>query len=194
MTLVAVATDPAPPPTLDPLVARARAGDADAFARLYHQHVDAVHARLTRLIGPVPEREDLLQQIFLRVHRALPRFRGDASFATFVHAIAVNLALDHLRTRRRKPLDLDDDAVAAVASAADPAGRAADREVLAQVGALLSELTADQRVAFVLIAIEGLSAREAGELVGASPDAVKQRAIAARRALVARLARPRRTP
>lgn len=194
MTLVAVAIDPAPSPPLDPLVRRARDGDAEAFAQLYHQHVAAVHARLTRLIGPVPEREDLLQQTFLRAHRALPRFRGDASFATFLYAIAVNLALDHLRTQRRRPLALDDDAVAAAVGAADPAGQVADREVLARVGALLDELTAEQRVAFVLIAIEGLSAREAGALVGASPDAVKQRAIAARRALVARLARPRRTP
>ena len=57
MTLVAVAPDPDPPPAIDPTVARARAGDRDAFAQLYHQHVDRVYARLTRLVGPVPERD-----------------------------------------------------------------------------------------------------------------------------------------
>lgn len=198
MTLVAVAPDPDPPPAIDATVARARAGDRDAFAQLYHQHVDRVYARLTRLVGPVPERDDLLQQTFLQVHRALPRFRGDASVATFIHRIAVNVALDHLRAVRRRPLDLDDAAVTAMAAAApDPAARAASRQDLARVFGLLGELTPEQRVAFVLIAIEGLTAREAGELLGASPDAVKQRALAARRALLAALAaadRPWRKP
>ena len=169
MTLVAVASDPDPPPTIDPTVARARAGDRDAFAQLYHQHVDRVYARLTRLVGPVPERDDLLQQTFLQVHRGLPGFRGDAGVATFIHRIAVNVALDHLRARRRRPLDLDDAAVTAMAAAApDPASRAASRQDLARVFALLGELTPEQRVAFVLIAIEGLTAREAGELLGAA--------------------------
>lgn len=198
MTLVAVAPDPDPPLAIDPTVARARAGDRDAFAALYHQHVDRVYARLTRLVGPVPERDDLLQQTFLQVHRGLPRFRGDASVATFIHRIAVNVALDHLRAGRRRPLDLDDAAVTAMAAAApDPAARAASRQDLARVFALLGALTPEQRVAFVLIAIEGLTAREAGELLGASPDAVKQRALAARRALLAALAaadRPWRKP
>ncbi|MBL8621390.1 MAG: RNA polymerase sigma factor [Myxococcales bacterium] len=198
MTLVAVAPDPDPPPAIDPTVARARAGDRDAFAQLYHQHVDRVYARLTRLVGPVPERDDLLQQTFLQVHRGLPRFRGDASIATFIHRIAVNVALDHLRAGRRRPLDLDDAAVTAMAAAApDPAARAASRQDLARVFALLGELTPEQRVAFVLIAIEGLTAREAGDLLGATPDAAKQRALAARRALLAALAaadRPWRKP
>lgn len=198
MTLVAVAPDPDPPLAIDPTVARARAGDRDAFAALYHQHVDRVYARLTRLVGPVPERDDLLQQTFLQVHRGLPRFRGDASVATFIHRIAVNVALDHLRAGRRRPLDLDDAAVTAMAAAApDPAARAASRQDLTRVFALLGELTPEQRVAFVLVAIEGLTAREAGELLGASPDAVKQRALAARRALLAALAaadRPWRKP
>ncbi|MBK9033130.1 MAG: RNA polymerase sigma factor [Myxococcales bacterium] len=198
MTLVAVAPDPDPPPAIDPTVARAQAGDRDAFAQLYHQHVDRVYARLTRLVGPVPERDDLLQQTFLQVHRGLPTFRGDASVATYIHRVAVNVALDHLRARRRRPLDLDDAAVTAMAAAApDPAARAASRQDLARVFAWLGELTPEQRVAFVLTAIEGLTAREAGALLGASPDAVKQRALAARRALLTALAaadRPWRKP
>ena len=198
MTLVAVAPEPDPPPDRDPTVAQARAGDRDAFARLYHQHVDGVYARLTRLVGPVPERDDLLQQTFLQVHRGLPRFRGDASIATFIHRVAVNVALDHLRARRRRPLDLDDAAVAAMAATAtEPSARAASRQELARVFALLAELTPDQRIAFVLIAIDGLSAREAGDLLGVTPDAAKQRALAARRELLAALAaadRPWRKP
>jgi DNA-directed RNA polymerase specialized sigma24 family protein len=67
MTLVAVARDLDAPPERDPTVAQAQAGDRDAFARLYHQHVERVYARLTRLVGPVAERDDLLQQTFLQL-------------------------------------------------------------------------------------------------------------------------------
>ena len=201
MDLVAVAPPPDPTPERDPTVALAQAGDAAAFARLYHQHVDRVYARLTRLVGPISERDDLLQQTFLRVHRALPQFRGDAELATFIHRIAINVALDHLRGQRRRPLIFDDEALAAMTVAdADPAARAASRQALARVFGLLAELPPDQRVAFVLIAIDGLTAREAGELLGITTDAAKQRALTARRALTTRLAaapagpRPPRTP
>lgn len=200
MDLVAVAPPSEPRPEGDPTVALARAGDAAAFARLYHQHVDRVYARLTRLVGPISERDDLLQQTFLRVHRALPQFRGEAELATFIHRIAVNVALDHLRGQRRRPLVFDDDALAAMTTeASDPGARAAGRQELARVFALLAELPPEQRVAFVLIAIDGLTAREAGELLGITTDAAKQRALTARRALTTRLAaatgpRPPRTP
>ena len=202
MTVVAMVHEPddAPdPPHADELaMARRCVRDPEAFARLYHAHVERVYARLTRLVGPIAERDDLVQQVFLQVHQALARFRGDAALATFIHRIAVNVAVDHLRQRARRPVVLDDDGVAAmVADQADPATRAAAREELATVFALLDDLALDQRIAFVLIAIEGLSARAAAELVGASPDAVKQRAISARRALTASLAasaRLRRIP
>jgi drug/metabolite transporter (DMT)-like permease len=55
-----------------------------------------VHARLTLMIGPGPERDDLVQQIFLDAYRALPRFRGDARFATYLTRIAINVACVYL--------------------------------------------------------------------------------------------------
>ena len=83
------------------LVAAAEAGDRGAFDKLYRRHLDSVYARLTRVIGPAPERDDLVQQIFLDVYRAMRRFRGDASFATFLHRIVLNVAAEHLERRRR---------------------------------------------------------------------------------------------
>ena len=92
------------------LVSAAATGDRRAFAALYQRHLDSVYARLTRVIGPAPERDDLVQQIFLDLFRALPRFRGEAAFSTFLHRIVLNVACEHLDRRRRgrgqnEPLD-----------------------------------------------------------------------------------------
>ena len=83
------------------LIAAARQGDGAAFARLFRRHADAVRTRITRLVGPVAERDDLVQKVFIAFHRGLPIYRGDARLSTYLHRIAVNTAYDHLRGRRR---------------------------------------------------------------------------------------------
>jgi len=178
------------------LVAAAAAGDRGAFQALYRRHLRAVHRRLTAIVGPVTERDDLTQQVFLDLHRALPRFRGEARFSTFLHRIAINIACEHLERhgrerRRRAPLD-EAQLERLVAPAASPEARARHRQELAQVFALLEVLRPKQRIAFVLVAVEGLSLAEAGELLRASADTVKQRVLAARRELAARIERSAR--
>lgn len=84
------------------MVAAARAGDRVAFTRLFRLHVDRVRGQLTRFIGPSLERDDLIQQLFLLLHRALPGYRGESSLATFLHRITVNAAIDHLRSGKRQ--------------------------------------------------------------------------------------------
>src|SRR5689334_10388529 len=64
------------------LLDRAAQGDRHAFTELYRRHVDAVHRRLSHLVGPDPEREDLLQQVFLDVFRSIASFRGESAFST----------------------------------------------------------------------------------------------------------------
>ena len=176
-----------------PLVAAARAGDRRSFRELYLRHLDDVYGRMTRLVGPVAERDDLVQQVFIDVYQALARFRGEASFSTFLHRITINVAYEHLRRRRRsadRDLPLPDEELdRLIATGASPEARAAERERLARVFRLLAALKPKLRVAFVLVAIEGLSLAEAAALVGAERDAVKQRVLHARRALAERLAR-----
>ena len=74
------------------LIEAARAGDGEAFSRLFRRHADAVRTRLTRLIGPVPERDDLVQNVFIALHRRLPAYRREANLSTYLHRIAVNAA------------------------------------------------------------------------------------------------------
>jgi RNA polymerase sigma-70 factor (ECF subfamily) len=175
------------------LVAAAGAGDRGAFDRLYRRHLDAVYARLTQLIGPLPERDDLVQQIFLDVYRALGRFRGDASFSTFLHRIVLNVAYEHLDRRRRgrgrnEPLDARQ-LETLIAPGASPEQRARQREDLRRLFALLDELSPKRRAAFVLVAVECLPIDEAAALLNATPPAVKQRVCDARRELALALDR-----
>jgi RNA polymerase sigma-70 factor (ECF subfamily) len=169
------------------LVAGAVAGDRRMFTTLYQRHLDGVFARLTRLVGPAPERDDLAQQIFLDVYRALPRFRGEAAFSTFLHRIVLNVACDHLerqklrkgRTQPLEPRHLDE----LVALEASPETRARQRQELAWALRRLDSLSPKRRVAFVLVVVEELSLGEAAALLGGSPDAIKQRVLEARRQL-----------
>jgi len=178
------------PPALDAeLAAAAAIGDADAFGELYARYADRVFARITHLVGPGSDREDVLQQVFLELHRALPRFRGDAAISTFLYRITINVACDHLRRRKRRAGDHDPAALdALIDGEPTPEDRARRRQQLAQVFVLLEQIKPAKRVAFVLVAVEGLSLAEAAELIGASPDAVKQRVLHARRELLALLA------
>jgi RNA polymerase sigma-70 factor (ECF subfamily) len=175
------------------LVGAAAAGDAAAFRELYRRHLPIVHARLTLMVGPGPERDDLIQQIFLDAYRALPRFRGDARFATFLNRIAINVACEQLERRRRTraryaPLG-EEHLDRLVAPDASPEARASQRQDLAQAFEHLEAIRPKKRIAFVLVAVQGMSLDEAAELLDANAEAVKQRVLHARKEITARIAR-----
>ncbi|HSR97926.1 MAG TPA: RNA polymerase sigma factor [Kofleriaceae bacterium] len=177
----------------DALAAAARNGDHAAYTELYEQYAGRVYARLTQLVGPTADREDLLQQVFFELYRALPRFRAESSISTFIHGIAVHVALDHLRRRRRKPQDfaaVDFDEL--IDGSATPEERAARRDELGRILVLLERVKPRKRIAFALVAIAGLSLDEAAALLDARVDVVKQRVLRARRELLAMLARAER--
>jgi RNA polymerase sigma-70 factor (ECF subfamily) len=193
MTAAVLRLPVAPPPGDQALIETARTGDHSAYTELYQRYAGRVYARLTQLVGPTGEREDLLQQVFFELYRALPRFRAESSISTFIHGIAVHVALDHLRRRRRRPqefspVELDE----LIDHDAGPEERASRRDELVQVLALLERIKPAKRIAFSLVAIGGLSLDEAAELIEASPDVVKQRVLRARRELLAMLARVER--
>ncbi|ACY12996.1 RNA polymerase sigma factor [Haliangium ochraceum] len=179
------------------LIRRSLAGEDAAFTALYRRHVDRVFGRLTRLIGPVPEREDLVQQIFVDVFRALPSFRGDAAFSTLLYRITARAAYDHLSRRRRSRTASElpggvDEYDELLADGLAPELRLQARSEIARAFALLAQLKPKKRIAFVLVVIEGMSIAEAAALVGASEPALKQQVRAARRELEALEARHQR--
>jgi RNA polymerase sigma-70 factor (ECF subfamily) len=178
------------------LVALHRAGDPDAFAALYRAHVPAVYRRLSRILGPIAEREDLTQDVFLALHRMLPHFRGDARITTVIHRIAINRACDHLRRQGRRPASIVDgwffDELPAQGSS--PEHRAAAREELAHVLTCLGRIKPKKRVAYLLRVVDGLSFEEIGEIVDASAETVAKRVQHGQRELDALLARAERRP
>lgn len=164
---------------LDALVERAAGGDELAFAAIYRLHADGIHALLTRLVGPRAEREDLLQDVFVRFHRALPSFRRESSVSTFLHRITVRVAIDHLRARGRRP-----DTSAELDENIADLGLGADRRVdVLRALAFLDRLDPKQRIAFVLREVLDLSYPEIAQLMGSFTTTARMRVRAATRAL-----------
>ena len=190
--------DPAlPDPSDSELVREVLNGRRESFTLLYRRHVDRVFALLTRILGPVDGREDLLQEVFFDLYRGLGSFRGDSKLSTYVYRIAVRAASDHLRGQRRRKITPVSDAAwdALVSPEVSPQQRAQSRQELAQAFELLATLKPKKRIAFVLASVDGLSLPEIAEIVQAHPDAVKQRVLHARRELAEKVARwQRRSP
>ena len=170
------------------LARRASKGDDGAFAELVRRHAPRVRALCKATLGGPGEAEDAAQESFLKAHRALGRFTGEASFATWLHRIAVNHCLDILRSavrRRSDSLDamLEADASALGRALAEPSSAQAleDRDTIAR---LLSRLPPEQRLALTLREMEGLSYEEIAVSMSCSVDSVKARLRRARAELL----------
>lgn len=165
------------------LVARARAGDADAFEQLAGAHADRLFAVLLRLLGDRGEAGDVAQEVMLRAWQGIGRFEGRSDFFTWLYRIAVNEANRALEKRSRRPADvpIDTEASQLPASARDePTRQAENRELRAALDKALADLPPPYRTAIVLRDVEGLPTREAAEIAGVSEAAFKSRLHQAR--------------
>lgn len=161
------------------LARRAADGDDGAFAELVRRHAPRVRALCSSTLRHVEEAEDAAQEAFLKAHRALGRFTGEASFGTWLHRIAVNHCLDLLRAagRRRSDsldalLEADSSALARALSEPSSAQALEDADTVAR---LLARLNADQRLALTLREVEGMSYEEIAAAMSCSLDSVKAR-------------------
>jgi RNA polymerase sigma-70 factor, ECF subfamily len=162
--------------------------DDEAFMKLYKQNSGRVLAWLTRALGPGADREDVMQQVFLQLYRALPAFRGDSSPDTFLFRIMSNVTMDHLRKHRRRPVVEDGAGMEEIVEGRPtPEDCYRRKQQLERLLALLPYLEAEQRQAFVLVVIEGVPAAVAAARLGSSTQQVRQRAARARRLLRAML-------
>jgi RNA polymerase sigma-70 factor (ECF subfamily) len=166
------------------LVSRAQAGDVAAFEALTEVHADRLYAVVLRLVGDAGEAEDVVQETLLRAWRGLRRFRARSTYFTWLYRIAVNEANRALEKRSRAgvvvPVD-DDEGVQLPAPAHDgPASRAEEQELRHAIDLAIARLAPPHRTALVLRDIEGLSTREAAEMVGIGQAAFKSRLHQAR--------------
>jgi len=173
-----------------------QAGDEAAFDRLVERYSGQVYALLTRFLGRSSAREDLVQEVFLRVIRARGRYRPSARFTTWLYRIVFNLCVNQTqRSPGREAASLDargpsDDGAPEVADDAgdDPARELARADVVHAVRAAIAELPDAQRMALVLAKYEDMPYLEIGEVLGASEKAIKSLVHRARENLRARLA------
>lgn len=89
-------------------IQRAQAGDGGAFATLYGLHKRRVYSLCLRMLGNVAEAEDLTQEAFLQLYRKIGTFRGDSAFSTWLHRLAVNVVLMHLRKKGLPQISLEE--------------------------------------------------------------------------------------
>lgn len=163
------------------LVERVQARHPGAFEEFYYAYVDRVHRHLYSIVGPDSDLDDLVQQTFVHVHQRIHTFRGESSVTTWLHRVTVNVALDHLRRRRRWfRLDSVREQLPSPAEPEQPdetADRSHKLRVLHQV---LDRLKPKKRLVFVLYEIEGHTLEEIAELVDSSVNTVAARLRAAR--------------
>jgi RNA polymerase sigma-70 factor (ECF subfamily) len=181
------ARGPAGPAGERELVERARAGDVHAFGMLVQRHQDRAHALALRIVRSANDAEEVAQDAFVRAWHALPGFRGDAAFATWLYRIVSRLSFDRaaqLRTRRERETDLDP---AHELPATGTAGRSeadvANRRALEACVATLPEA---QRAAVTLFYFQDRSVREVAASLGMNENTVKTHLSRARVALRSR--------
>jgi RNA polymerase sigma-70 factor (ECF subfamily) len=161
------------------LLQAGRAGDRGALDELLALHERRVLAVCRGILGHAEDAEDAAQETFFRALCALPRFRGDASFLTWLLRIAVNVSLNGKRARRTtEPLDVDDPALPV-----DPASPEAIVLLRMEILEALSGLPPQRRAVFLLREQEGWDVTEIGTAMGWNVKRVYNELFKARRAL-----------
>ncbi|WP_437762812.1 RNA polymerase sigma factor [Sorangium sp. So ce764] len=167
------------------VAARVARGDDAAFRQIV-EHTRAPMYRLAaRVVGDLAEAEDALQEAFVDAYRALRegRYDGRSKVETWLYRIVTNACLDALRRRRDTPREARE---ASTEPRFDGLVSAEARVALRELDALLAALPPQERATLVLVAVEGLPAKEAAAALGCSEGAVEQRLVRARAALRAR--------
>jgi RNA polymerase sigma-70 factor (ECF subfamily) len=174
------------------LVTQFQNGDTLAFSQLFRRHQGSVARLIARMMGEpfrrhqqVTELEDLVQDVFVQVYRSLPNFRGNSKVSTWIYRIAVNVVLMNRRAARSRPLlSSADDCDTSASPERNPDEEVARRANIEALYRLLSQISEKKRTVYILHEIEGLSAGEVAEIVGAPVLTVRTRLFYARRELL----------
>lgn len=182
-----------------PLIARVKQGDQKAFEMLVVKYQRRIERLIGRMVRDVDLVQDIAQETFIRAYRAIPQFRGDSAFYTWLYRIAVNTAKKALVDLKRDPLVTesarsvrdDDDETSRVENeltdGETPEAVMASKEIAAAVNASIEALSEDLRQAITLREIEGLSYEEIAEVMDCPIGTVRSRIFRAREAIALRL-------
>jgi len=182
-------------PTDQQLVVRVQKGDKRAFDLLVLKYQYKVHAIVARFIRDSDEVRDVVQEAFIKAYRALPKFRGDSQFYTWLYRIAVNTAKNYLVARSRRPpssdVDLDD---AEYYSGSDelkdhssPENQLFRDQLEVAINQAIIELPEDLRTAVTLREYEGLSYEDIAAVMDCPVGTIRSRIFRGREAIDARV-------
>ena len=160
------------------------------FDTVYREQRLRVLSAVRHILGPSDETEDVTQQAFLEIYRSLPRFEGRSKVSTFVYRIAVNVALQHIRRKKRwrwLSLGATGDEAIRLPSGTSQEDRLSDRGALVVVYEAVEKLSAKKRAVWTLHELEGLEPKAIAEVLEVPVNTVRSRLIAARRDVMARL-------
>ena len=181
------------------LIERVKRGDQKAFELLVIKYQRKIERLIARMVRDTDLIQDIAQETFIRAYRALPQFRGDSAFYTWLYRIAVNTAKKTLVEMKRDPLvtesalvsSSEDDETSRVENeltdGETPEAVLASKEIAATVNAAIEALSEDLRQAITLREIEGLSYEEIAEVMNCPIGTVRSRIFRAREAIAERL-------
>lgn len=173
------------------LVQRVQSGDKQAFDLLVKKYQHKIIGLVGRYVYDHHEALDVTQEAFIKAYRALPNFRGDSAFYTWLYRIAINTAKNHLVARGRRPPDVDVDAEDAqhfesatdLKDIASPEAELYREELQRVVRKTLDRLPEDLRVALTLREFEGLSYEDIAQVMDCPVGTVRSRIFRAREAI-----------
>ena len=163
-------------------IRKAQAADPVAFEALYRMHVDKVYGLCLRMTGNVAEAEDCTQDAFIQAWGKLDKFRGESTFSTWLHRVAVNAVLGRMRKSRR-----EQDRIRAVSDVVSVPETIGDSGGLRDLEQAIDELPSGARHVFVLHAVYGYSHDETGGMLGIAAGTSKAQLHRARRLLAQQL-------
>ena len=178
----------------------ARGGDARGFERVYRLHCRQVYALCVRMTRNFADAEDLTQEAFLQVFRRIHTFRGESAFSTWLHKVAFNIVLMHLRKKHKTETSLeeinepDERSGAPCDLLAGPDLRLAGAIDRINLQRAVEQLPPGCKAVFVLYDIQGCEHKEIAEILGCSVGNSKSQVHKARRRLRDILREPRRKP
>lgn len=173
------------------LVDRVLKGNKNAFNLLVLRYQHRVAALISRFVHDAHEVEDVCQEAFIKAYRALPLFRGDSAFYTWLYRIAVNTAKNHLVSRNRRPpntdVDIDDAEVSDIGSVLreieNPEANLSAEKLKQAISEAIEELPEDLRTAFTLREFSGLSYEDITEVMDCPVGTVRSRIFRARESI-----------
>lgn len=175
----------------DLLIQRAQAGNETAFAELLDQHYELMYRFAWKWSGSVADAEDITQQACIKLARSLPQFRFEAAFSTWLYRLVINCAKDWLKAeiRHRSEEELNDIHLDAVHTDTNSTNTNETSRYLQQILAYINTMAADYKETALLVFAEGLSHREAAEILGEKEKTVSWRIHEIRKQLQGKLQR-----